>query len=152
MANLPLHSSRLAHLIYVPPRKSCNLQGGAAGSNPASPTLEKRQFAGKTLHNSEGRDTLPGRFAATVLQPVSLGRLRELWWCGPALEEDVRAGVEGDGYGGVAKEFLKRSWVNYSRKEQCSAGVPDAAEADGTQRNIDQQSFKALLVYVGGVG
>src|SRR5215203_5621863 len=23
MANLPLHSSRLAHLIYVPPRKSC---------------------------------------------------------------------------------------------------------------------------------
>jgi hypothetical protein len=27
MANLPLHSSRLAHLIYVPPRKSCLLVG-----------------------------------------------------------------------------------------------------------------------------
>jgi hypothetical protein len=28
------------------------------------------------------------------------------------VEEDVRVGVEGDGYGGVAKEFLRRSWVS----------------------------------------
>jgi hypothetical protein len=40
----------------------------------------------------------------------------------PHVEENVRVGVEGDAYGAVAKEFLKRSWVNSSRKEQCGGG------------------------------
>jgi hypothetical protein len=35
------------------------------------------------------------------------------------VEEDVRVGVEGDAYGAVAKEFLKRSWVSSSGNEQC---------------------------------
>lgn len=34
------------------------------------------------------------------------------------VEEDMRVGVEGDAYGALAKEFLKRSWVISSRKEQ----------------------------------
>ena len=67
------------------------------------------------------------------------------------VEEDVRAGVEGDGYGAVAREFLKRSWMNSSRKEQCSAGVPEAVEADEAQPNIKQQRLEAPLVYVGRV-
>jgi hypothetical protein len=69
-------SSGVEHLPY---------KEGAAGSNPASPTWKKRHFAGKTPHEGEVRDTLPGPPTATVLQPVSLlGHFRGLWWRGPA--------------------------------------------------------------------
>jgi hypothetical protein len=65
------------------------------------------------------------------------------------VEEDVRVGVDDDAYGAVAKEFLKQSWVNSSRKEQCSACVAEVVEADGAQPNIKQQRLEAPLVYVG---
>ena len=38
------------------------------------------------------------------------------------VEENVRVSAEGDAYGAMAKEFLKRSWVISSRKEQRSGG------------------------------
>ena len=38
------------------------------------------------------------------------------------VEEDLRVGVERDAYGAMVKEFLKRSWVNSSSKEQCGGG------------------------------
>jgi hypothetical protein len=41
------------------------------------------------------------------------------------VEEDVRVNVEGDAYCAVVKVFLRRSWMNSSRKEQCSAGVAE---------------------------
>jgi len=40
----------------------------------------------------------------------------------PRVGKDVRVGVEGDAYGAVAKEFLKRSWESSSSKEQCGGG------------------------------
>lgn len=63
------------------------------------------------------------------------------------VEEDVRVGVEGDAYGVVAKEFLKRSWVISSRKEQCG----EVVEADGVQPYRKQQRFEGPSVYVGRV-
>jgi hypothetical protein len=41
--------------------------------------------------------------------------------------------------------------AHFSRKEQCSAGVPEAVEADGARPNIKQQRLEAPLVYVAGV-
>ena len=55
------------------------------------------------------------------------------------VEEDVRVGVEGDAYGAVVKELPKRSWMNSSRKEQCSVGVAKVVEADVAQRKLKQQ-------------
>ena len=46
------------------------------------------------------------------------------------VEEDMRVGVEGDAYGALAKEFLKRSWVISSRKEQCGGGRGSGWGAD----------------------
>jgi hypothetical protein len=63
------------------------------------------------------------------------------------VEEDMRVGVEGDAYGALAKEFLKRSWVISSRKEQCG----EVVEADGVQPNRKQQRFESPSVYVGRV-
>ena len=63
------------------------------------------------------------------------------------VEEDVRVGVEGDAYGALAKEFLKRSWVISSRKEQCG----EVVEADVVQPNRKQQRFEGQSVYVGRV-
>jgi hypothetical protein len=55
------------------------------------------------------------------------------------VEEDVRGGVEGDAYGAVVKELPKRSWMNSSRKEQCSVGVAEGVEADVAQHSMKQQ-------------
>jgi hypothetical protein len=62
------------------------------------------------------------------------------------VEEDMRAGVEGDAYG-AAKKILKRSWVNSSLKEQCG----EVVQAHGAQPNMKQQRLEAQLVYVGRV-
>jgi hypothetical protein len=44
-----------------------------AGSNPASPTLEKLRFAGKTWRGEKARDPLPGSFTPVVHQRGALG-------------------------------------------------------------------------------
>ena len=62
------------------------------------------------------------------------------------VEEDVRVNVEGDAYCAVVKVFLRRSWMNSSRKEQCRGRGADVA-----QPNLKQRRLEAPLVYVGRV-
>jgi hypothetical protein len=52
---------------------------------------------------------------------------------------------------GWPRSSLNDLGVNSSRKEQCSAGVPEDVEADGAESNIKQRRLEAPLVYVGRV-
>jgi hypothetical protein len=70
----------------------------------------------------ESRRAYPSPLTATVLQPVSLDVFEDSGKVVVHVEEDVRVGLEGDVYGAVAKEFLRRTWVISSRKEQCGGG------------------------------
>jgi hypothetical protein len=75
----------------------------------------------------------PRPLTATVLQPVSLGRLQGLWWCGPACRggRESRC-LECDGYGVAAKEFLERSWGEYRIRLKSSRNVMPPAAISGS--------------------
>jgi hypothetical protein len=86
-----------------------------AGSNPASPTEEKRHLAGKTLKLGEGpwyqtRALVQQRCSnAALTQCLShrVGGLVAHSW------EHVGVGVQGDGYGGVPQKLLDELRVNF---------------------------------------
>jgi hypothetical protein len=50
--------------------------------------------------------------------------------------EDVRVGVEGDGYGGVPKHLGDVLWVDVAAQQKGRAGVPEVVEPDGREGSL----------------